>query len=356
MNFLKNLGKRKVYDEETILNTPENITVENTLSKILDKKVKVYTHGDLGGATSAAIVTTVFDNVDLEICSNTNINDKINSFVLLKKDYINYDILFIMDVSLNEGAAKTLEKLHERVPELKIVYLNHQECNLWFNKYSWAVVKHINEESGEKLDTPTVVLEYLEKNYDLNPNDSMRYLVEKSRLYTTWQWKSIGDMDSYKLNLLCHYGSMKVFIKNLVRKLENNLSILNSDDYETALDIEENYQEYKQSKKDDIILTKINHGDKCYKVGVIFAERYISQIADDLSHMHGLHCVIVVDSLRKMSFRAAAESDIDVLDVAKIFGGKGNKKSAGAEIPVDITNLLVQNLISEFQDLYYNNF
>ena len=33
------------------------------------------------------------------------------------------------------------------------------------------VVKHINEESGEKLDTPTVVLEYLEKNYDLNPND-----------------------------------------------------------------------------------------------------------------------------------------------------------------------------------------
>ena len=142
--------------------------------------------------------------------------------------------------------------------------------------------------------------------------------------------------------MLCHDTGHKFFVKKLIKKHIAHDVLLDEEDLDKLDYLEEKYQEYKELKINEVILCKVNG----YKTAAVMAELFVDRLSSDIAyHYKNLDEVIIINSFVKSNFRASQNSQIDVSEVAKIFGGGGNKKSAGASIPVDIRESIIRHYI-----------
>ncbi|CEH31303.1 DHH family phosphoesterase [Aneurinibacillus migulanus] len=297
------------------------------------RAVKLFTHNDTDGVSCGILGKLAFgDDIQVDYSNYDDINDKISKLLSFHLD--KYDQVFITDISVNEELAARIEGL-DSYDKKKFLLLDHHQTADWLNRYKWARVKV--ESEGVKASGTTLFYDYLVQAGFLLPDEALVRYVELVRQYDTWDWKENGNQHAKQLNDLFYILGRDRF----VQRFTGNSSPDFTDTETMLLAIEqEKIEKYIKGKSKDIYVQHV-HG---YKAGVVFAEQYISELGNALAELNPeLDFIAIVNMSRVISYRTIKE-EVNLGDVAAIFGGGGHAKAAGSPVPKEIreavTNLL----------------
>lgn len=315
----------------------------------MKNRIKLFTHVDLDGIGCVVLAYLEFgrENVDVEYCDYKNVDEKVKNFVLDNDQ--SYDAIYITDISVNEEVAQVVDNW---VAKNKVRLFDHHDTALWLNKYDWCDVK-VCDESGVKTSGTSMFYVYLcsevpAPNYNVRIRSNIRTFSTAVRDYDTWRWKELGNagLVCKQLNdLFGIYGRDK-FIEwatdNILEMdkapyfTENDRALLGQK--QRDIDI---YIAHKDKQ-----LTSINDkfGHTC---GVVFAERYFSELGNKLCELHPeLDYITMVDISKGLVSYRTVRDDIDLGgEIAHSFGGGGHRKAAGSTFDAkDIGYIVLGNI------------
>lgn len=305
--------------------------------------VLIYTHTDMDGFGSNLIAHYIennYSNVKFT-CKNLNYN-QINEQILQDikdKTIFNYDKIFITDISVNDKVANLLDDLcgndvcDDSICGLEL--LDHHESALFLNFHYWCNIKtEINgiKTSGAELFALSI--------FDGKIPNEIQNMIENIKLYDTWLWSERNDITPKKLNDLFLLLGFNDFEKGLI---ESNYNVNNFiENNKLLLKIQQNKIDKYIKKKDKTITTKEING---YNVGIVFAERYISELGNSLAKLHPELDIIAMIGDGFVSYRSIGDKDKNnCCEFAKLFGGGGHKNSSGNSILNNLKEEYINNI------------
>ena len=97
---------------------------------------------------------------------------------------------------------------------------------------------------------------------------------------------------------------------------------------------------YIEARDEELITTEIAG----YKAGVVFACRFQSELGNQLATLHPeLDFIAMINVGGGVSCRTVKE-DVNLAEIAALFGGGGHAKAAGLPVPDEIRQLVINNL------------
>lgn len=323
-------------------------------------KYKLFCHTDLDGVGCVILAYLAFgrENVDVEYCDYSNVDEKVGEFFGWH-DIDAYDMIFITDISINEQLAASINTLGTNRWRL----FDHHATALWMNKYDWCEVKvnlSCNIEYSNK-DGQVCTKEYIQKtsgtelfynfliynNYistektEISVIKNILRFVNIVRDYDTWRWKEElseeeGIICKQVNDLFYIYGRDK-FVEWAINQIKYticgpNIGVkfpLFSNADRALLEQKQKDIDIYVAEKDKQLTALVDGFGRIY--GVVFAERYFSELGNRLCELHPkLRYVMMIDiSNGKVSYRSSWD-DIDLGELAHSFGGGGHKKAAGS--------------------------
>lgn len=314
-------------------------------------KVKLFTHNDLDGVGCAIVARLAYgDVVDVEYCDYKNVNEKVSAFIL-NEEYIWYDNIFITDISINHETAGMINKeLHKMSASLQL--LDHHDSAIWLDeRYDWCTVNsNIPSDSyitawniGSKAcGTQMLYMELADMvRHDISNN--VFGFVELVRQYDTWEWKELyfNDTPKHLNGLLGLYGK-DLFVNVIINRIRANEALISSTDM-FMLDMEQKKIDRYIESKQKVMVTRECFGKP---VGVVFAEQYQSELGNALSANNpDLEFIVLIDPSKSISFRTIFDDIHLGNDVAKLYGGGGHAKAAGAVISESVKEVLIDTIL-----------
>ena len=299
--------------------------------------IKLFTHTDLDGVSCEILGRIAFgEDIDVVRCGYGNIDDKVEEFINSNEEY---DKLFITDISVKKELADALNNVSD-----KIILLDHHKTALWLNEYPFALVQ-VEDKSVGKMCGAYLFYEYLKKNHEeFNDTLALKLFVKYVRMYDTWEWKEKYDnIIPKRLNDLMYMDGPNEFIDKMTYRLGNNLAIFDDTDL-MKLQIEQTYiNSYITQKNETLIINDSLFPE--HIVGIVFADKYISELGNKLCELHPeLDFVVLINmSTLTVSYRTVKD-DLDLSDIAKGFGGGGHPKASGSRFDVSIVNDMLNNI------------
>ena len=299
--------------------------------------IKLFTHTDLDGVSCEILGRIAFgEDIDIVRCGYENIDDKVEEFINSDEEY---DKLFITDISVKKELADALNNVSD-----KVILLDHHKTALWLNEYPFALVQ-VEDESVGKMCGAYLFYEYLKKNHEeFNDTLALKLFVKYVRMYDTWEWKEKYDnIIPKRLNDLMYMDGPNEFIDKMIYRLGNNLAIFDDTDL-MKLQIEQTYINSYIAQKDESLIVNDDLFPE-YTVGIIFADKYISELGNRLCELHPeLDFVVLINmSTLTVSYRTV-KNNLDLSAIAKRFGGGGHPKASGSRFDVSIVNDMLNNI------------
>ena len=288
--------------------------------------IKLFTHTDLDGIGCAVLAKIAFDtdfdaNVDIEYCNYDEINHKVEEYFNNGSKYECH----ITDISIDEELAYKIND-----SDKNYVLLDHHATALKLNKLSWCNVQVENKETNIQTSGTEMYYNWLVDNGYLHKTDALNRFVELIRNYDTWRWSTLGEegIICKKVNDLFHIYGRDKFIRWCISEIHDGVfpRLYASD--ELVLDIEQNnIDNYIKNKNEQLLIMPLCD----MTCGVVFAEKYFSELGNRLCQMHPeIDFVAMIDMRGAVSYRTVKDG-IDLgKDVAKLFGGGGHAKAAGS--------------------------
>lgn len=280
-------------------------------------------------------MTKKFGFLDVTYCDYNQINQKIEEFIN-QGGHIQFDAIFITDISVNEEVA---QKLND-VAGHKLKLIDHHETAVWLNeKYSWATVipsEYNEKEKRYQLTSGTSLFyEILVKNNLLKPDIRLAEFCEIVRQYDSYEWKDVYNNVYPKLmNDLYYLIGRYEFIK----RFSSNPNPLFTREEKLLLEIEQKRIDYYIKEKEKSMIKKTMEVDgKIYNVGMVFSDRYQSELGNYLCENHpDLDFSMMIDLGRNRVSLRGVRDDLDLGQISKqINNGGGHKKAAGFVLPKD---------------------
>lgn len=303
--------------------------------------IKIFTHTDLDGVGCAILAQLTFGkNVDITYCNYDEVD-------LLVREYISkmdkeHDTCFITDISIKDDLASVID--HEYENNFKL--FDHHKTALDLNKYDWCVVETMNNKKGLQTCGTELFHEYLIAHKYLK--EDVKDFVKLVTNYDTWRWTEIGNMGliSKKMNDLLYLYGRDEFVKWCLDKFKSRKSFLRFDKEDELL-LQFNQKEidkYIDSKEKEMIISC----DGEYKYGVVFAEKYFSELGNELCTRNpNLDYVAMVNvGTYSISYRTIKDN-IDVGQIAKRYGGGGHQKAAGSKFKPHLVTQFITNVFKE---------
>jgi len=303
-------------------------------------KVKLFTHTDLDGVGCAIIGKLAFPEIDIEYCDYENVNDKIKQYIETE-GYINYNSTFITDISVNKDVAELIDKAFTL--EHEFVLLDHHKTALWLNEYQWTDVRETYEDfktSGTWMFYRNILLFYIPESHTrYNILENADSFVELVRQYDTWEWKTkYNNIIPKQVNDLMYIVGRDEFINNVLNHFKMMREFeLKEEEYALLKRNQEKINSYIESKNESIIVKEING----YRAGIVFAERYSSELGNKLSEIHPeLDFIAIINPSHSVSYRTI-KNNIDLGIIAGIYGGGGHPKASGSPIDDNMRNKIM---------------
>ena len=310
-------------------------------------KVKLFSHSDFDGISCGILGKQTFTNINIEYCDYDNINDKIKQYIE-SEEYKNYDTTFITDISVNKEVAELINNIQSLISEF--ILLDHHKTAEFLKQYDWCkVVENVN---GEKTCGTSLFYYYLMETGFLQNSRAWKWdgcsnlysFVESVRKYDTYLWKTLYNEIEPKMwnDLLYIMGR-----DNFIEKIMDIVGFQHEFDF-TEFDLK--LLEYKQreiysyieSKDKSIIVAEIQG----YKTGVVFAERYVSELGNKLSELHPeLDFIAMINPSHSVSYRTV-KKDVDLSVVAKVYSGGGHTQASGSPIDENMRNKIIDLVFS----------
>lgn len=327
-------------------------------------KIKLFTHTDLDGIGCAILAYLAFgrENVDIEYCDYSNVNDKVVEF-WDDPELEAYDYIFITDISIKE---KLAIHITNEASEPRVRLFDHHATALGLNKYDWCEVSVMNDTLGIKTSGTELFYTYLRRrgrfeHLSVNVIGNIDGFVDIVRDYDTWRWKELGKKGIIRkqVNDLFYIYGREKFIdwalgQILTLKLYRGISdfpIYSEKDI-ALLDQKQKDIDIYVEEKNRQLFNRVDEVGHTY--GVVFAERYFSELGNRLCELNtDLAYIAMIDiSSGTVSYRTIRD-DIDVGgEIAHAYGGGGHPKAAGSTFDKDQIQRTVHGLI--FSDKQHN--
>lgn len=292
--------------------------------------IKLFTHTDFDGVGCGVLGKLAFDNIDIEYCDYIDVNKKVYNFIK-NKEYLNYNHVYITDISINKELAKFIDDTQPKEFNKGFTLaehfslIDHHPTAMQLNEYWWCFVE-VEDEKG-KCSGTSLFYQYLDK--DRLKKDNIIEFVEIVRQYDTWEWNTIYNNEVPKKwnDLLYLYGK-KRFTEKIVKMLEskNNLDFTKIDLLLLELE-KEKKERYFETKEKEMIEKNIQG----YHVGIVFAEQHRSELGNYLANKYNKLDFIILIGSQSISYRGIRDN-IDLGLFAKQFGGGGHPKASGSQI------------------------
>lgn len=309
-------------------------------------KIKLFTHTDLDGVGCAILAYLAFgkENVDVEYCNYDDVDDKVESFMKNEDLYRSYDSIFITDISVSDRVASMIDCLDK--VERTVRLFDHHGTALRLDNYFWCTVY----EYLDAVKTSGTELFYLylrntpSGSYSSHAmKNNIKRFVIIVRNYDTWRWKELGEdgLVSKQMNDLFYIYGLEKFIDWTMDNIYNLylLSPMHAFPYFSETDLLLLEQKQKDidiyvEQKEKQITVKTDQWGNTY--GVIFAERYFSELGNCLCEIHPeLAYIAMIDiSYGRVSYRTIRD-DINLgTEIAHNYGGGGHPKAAGSTFDI----------------------
>lgn len=239
-----------------------------------------------------------------------------------------HDTCFITDISIKDDLASEIDREYENNFKL----FDHHKTALKLNKYDWCTVETENNDTGLMTSGTELFSKYLidHKYLDVDVSDFVRIVTD----YDTWRWSTLGKEGqvSKDINDLVYLYGRERFETWCIRSIESGRFPRFDQESSLMLSFNRNEIEKYIKEKDKTIIVKYN-GE--YMYGVVFADKYISELGNELCKLNReLDYIAIVNmSTRSVSYRTIKD-DVDMGMIAKKYGGGGHPKAAGSKFDV----------------------
>lgn len=313
-------------------------------------RILLLTHNDMDGSGPVIILKSLFQDVSVEHCTNSNMSTIIHNRVTDPNARDKYDAIIVCDISCNTHDAAVIDRCTTK-PDL-LLFDHHRTAKL-LNGYSWAVVSEIATSDSSRmsyysdvetlapLSSATALLYDYIQFYGLDETrfidtDKLRLLVHMISAWDTWEWHDVfGDDESYKnLNSLFHIWGAERFERKMCERVRNaNLSIFTAEDKEW-LDVErDRVNEHLEYIKTAINTGTITAGGKVYTAAFCFTDKYLSDTFICMRTEYPDLDLYIINYGRGMSVRSV-KPEISTADFVKAYGGGGHPGAGGFSIPL----------------------
>lgn len=304
------------------------------------KKVKLFTHNDLDGVGCAIVAKLAFDEVDVEYCNYNEIDLKVKDFTA-SMQFMNYDKVLITDISVSREVADLIDysviEKREYLDRYRLI--DHHATAKWLNEYPWVSVNDQEvsiypDSENMKSSGTSMLYDYLWNNEGVNLPCVIDF-VEKVRRYDTWEWQTkYNDIHAKQLNDLLYIIGIEKFVQRFV----DNPEIHFTEGEELILEVEQSkIDKYIEKKSKQMIIEDFSFEEEDYRVGVVFAEQYQSQLGNELALNNNiLDFIVMIDVGNETVSYRGIHDYIDLGALAKKYGGGGHPKASGSQTDSDI--------------------
>lgn len=307
--------------------------------------IKLFTHNDLDGLACILLAILAYgkEAVDFEACRYEDINEKITLY-LEKKQYENFDYCFITDISVKEETAKMIQNAF---PSLKdfISLLDHHISAIELSIYDWCKIC-VEDQNGIKCSGTSLFYEALCKQNIPHPEalttPLVNSFVEKVRRYDTWDWQELEDLEAKQLNDLFFILGKDHFLDYWLDRLEKDTEDFKFDDTQKLLlkIRQDEIDQYIEARNEELIQREIAG----YKAGIVFANRFQSELGNQLALLHPeLDFIAMINVGGGVSCRTAKD-EVNLAEIAALFGGGGHAKAAGLPVTDEIRELVINQI------------
>ena len=307
-------------------------------------KVFLISHiADADGVMPVILTDLTFENYDYKLLDIKDVYTFMNES-LDNNLFDEYDKVFMTDLNISEELA---EKINNSDFKEKFQVLDHHIGAINLNKFDFEKV--VDEANGMKESGTSLYYKYLLTYYpnDLLNKNSVKYMVNLVRLGDTWEWKKYNIPEARDLSTILYYYGNEEFIDNYKIFLRENNEFYFNKMENTLLKIDRYKKEdYINIMKDKVVIRNING----YKAGIVFAESYRSELGNDLSEYYKdkIDFIMIINLNRSISFRCVKDN-INLNEIANLFGGYGHQKAAGAPLKEDLYETLIDNVLDMYK-------
>ena len=268
-------------------------------------------------------------NKDLEICllNANDINPKIEE-IIRNKTYLNYEQIVITDLTLDE---KSCELIMSTGYDNKFLSFDHHALNLVSNNYPFGTAISTNAEGINECATSLFYKYLTHKHPDIFNKPSIAQYTELVRLSDTWDWAKTNNTDANKLADLLNILGREDYISTFCDFLKNNNDFYFTENQLFLLNVEEKRIKRYLEETEKTMFHAVLCGHPC---GIVFAEQHRSLLGNYLAEKYAycLDFIVMINMQQGISFRCN-KSNVNVGEIATIYGGGGHVKASGA--PMD---------------------
>lgn len=311
--------------------------------------IKHFSHNDLDGYSCVLLSQLAYgiDAVSSDHCTYEDINDKILDYIH-NKDYLSYEHCYITDISITKEVAESIEELIQSpdsdLSASHFQLVDHHLSATALKAFPWCQV-HIEDENGVKCSGTSLFFDYLRAKMPnallLNPLTSA--YVEKVRRLDTWDWQALEDIESKQLNDLFSILGSERFMAYWWERLQTDEGPFTFDSTQKLLlELRQNeIDKYIEARNEEIIEKTILG----YKAGIVFANRFQSELGNKLGELHPeLDFIAMINVGGGVSCRTVKNNVNLATDITEVFGGGGHAKAAGMPVPSAIREMVINHL------------
>lgn len=290
------------------------------------KRILNITHQDFDGLGCEVAVKFNFMRDDVEVvrCNYHNIDEIIKNKIDSNEIYT-YDEVFITDISIGEEIAEIIN--NDCLLNKIVTLIDHHPTALWLNKYEWAIV--FIEKDGRKISASKLVC----KHFGIT-NPVVCEFIELADSYDCWHWKSEGNQLAKDVNDLLYIVGFNEIVGDVLSQslIKSGFTVDNK--YKFLLEMRaKEYERYLDSC--DKSLKVVKH--KGYTFGFVIAERFTSELGNDLALLHEELDFIAILNMRSGVSLRGIKNNLDLGIVAKDLGECLGMKHGGHKQASGIT-------------------
>ena len=279
--------------------------------------IKLFTHNDLDGLGCALLAQLAYG-----------------------KDAIDFET----DIAVHEEVAAQINRQFDS-PSEYISIIDHHISTTSLNIYDWCEVTVENEQGLKYCGTSLFYKKLLSldvpfKEKLLSP--LVVSFVEKIRRYDVWDWQALNDVEAKQLDDLLSILGKERFMEYWISRLEKDHGSFSFDETQTLLlELRQNeINQYIESRNEEIIVKEVSG----YQAGIVFANRYQSELGNQLALLHPeLDFIAMINVGGGVSCRCVKEN-VNLAELAASFGGGGHVKAAGFRIGDEIREMVIRSI------------
>ena len=307
-------------------------------------KTLILSHkADIDGLSPVIFLKLIREKLDVILLNAHDICPKIHE-IIKNQSYKKYDEIFVTDLTLDK---KTCELIMSTGDSDKFHTFDHHAFDLSANDYPFGVAISKNDEGINECAT-SLFYKYLVDNYpETFDNNAIREYTELVRLNDTWDWAKTNNQDAKNLSEIHSILGRDNYIETYLDFLKNNKdNFYYTDDQKYLLKIEQDRINRYLEETEKTMFHATLCGKRC---GIVFAESHRSILGNYLTekYSHLIDFVVIINMQQGISLRSRTE-DVDVAEIASIYGGGGHVKAAGAPMDNKLKKEVIKMILKNY--------